>query len=60
MNPNPTTIERAFQLARSGSVTSLNEIRLQLKREQFSNVHEHMEGASIRRQLIAIIQAARS
>ena len=33
MDSQPTTLERVFQLARSGEFASLEDIRLQLRRE---------------------------
>jgi hypothetical protein len=35
MKQNITAIERAFELARSGHVTSVNDIKAQLKREGY-------------------------
>jgi hypothetical protein len=35
MKPNMTAIERAFELARSGHVASVADIRAQLKREGY-------------------------
>jgi hypothetical protein len=42
-------IERAFQLAADS--TSIEEIRKVLRREGYSNVDAHLEGASIKAQL---------
>lgn len=50
-----TTIERAFELARSGNCKSVQEIRLRLKAEGYSGVADHLQGVSIRRQLNALI-----
>jgi hypothetical protein len=50
----PTTIERAFELARSGPCESLEEVRTQLKRERHEAVDSHLSGPSIGRQLRAI------
>lgn len=47
----PTTIERAFQIARGGRCRSVVEIGEQLRREGFSDVQAHLGGFSIRRQL---------
>lgn len=48
--PHDTSIiERAFQLA--GDCTSLDDVRLKLKREGYSNVDAHLGGASIRADL---------
>ena len=42
-------IERAFELA--GASTSIDEIRKRLRREGYSNVDAHLEGASIKADL---------
>ncbi|HEY1607390.1 MAG TPA: hypothetical protein VGF77_17525 [Allosphingosinicella sp.] len=55
---NPTTLERAFALARSGRCTTVADIRLALKRERFDNVEAHLAGPSLVRQLRAICEEA--
>lgn len=55
----PTTLERAFDLARSGTCAGVGEIRLALKRERFDQVEGHLAGHSINRQLRALCEAAR-
>ncbi len=55
----PTTLERAFVLARSGTCAGVGEIRLALKRERFDQVEAHLAGFSINRQLRALCVAAR-
>jgi hypothetical protein len=47
----PSTIERAFQLARAGSCRSVAEIVLRLKQERHDSVEAHLAGQSIRRDL---------
>jgi hypothetical protein len=47
----PTTLERAFALARSGTCASVNDIRIRLKAERYDNVDAHLAGHSIARQL---------
>lgn len=54
----PSTLERAFTLARSGEYESVNEIRMQLKRERFDQVEAHLAGHSINRELRALCVAA--
>jgi hypothetical protein len=44
----PTTIERAYEIARSGSVENVDAVARQLKREQFEAVDQHLMGASTR------------
>ena len=56
----PTTLERAFALARSGSCATVNEIRLQLRAERFDQVDAHLSGSSIARQLRDLCIDARS
>jgi hypothetical protein len=50
-----STVERAFQLARSGSCHSVNEIRMQLNAERHDRVHEHLGGTTIQRQLKTLL-----
>ena len=59
MTNQPTTIERAFTLARSGDYESVNDIRQQLKKERFDQVEAHLAGHSINRELRALCEAAR-
>lgn len=49
------TVERAFQLARSGECRSVNDIRRQLRLEQRSNIDAHLAGSAIRKQLMQTI-----
>jgi hypothetical protein len=55
----PGTVERAFQLARSGDCRSLGEIVTRLKREQHDGVDAHFAGPSIKRELRRICEANR-
>ena len=55
----PTTLERAFDLARSGTCAGVPEIRLTLKRERFDQVEAHLAGQSITRQLRALCEESR-
>jgi hypothetical protein len=52
-----TTLERAFQLAKSGRCRSIQEVRLQLSCEGYSP--EQITGRALSRQLLALIRAAR-
>lgn len=54
----PSTLERAFELARSGEYSSSAEIRLQLKRERHDQVEAHLQGPSISRQLRLLCEEA--
>jgi hypothetical protein len=56
----PTTIERAFALARSGTCATVDEIRQALKRERFDQVDAHLAGPALSRQLRALCDEARA
>ncbi|KQU55698.1 MULTISPECIES: hypothetical protein [Sphingomonas] len=46
-----STVERAYQLARQGPCTTLDDIRRQLEQERYASVNAHLSGPTIRRQL---------
>lgn len=60
MDGGKSTIERAFEIAREGKAGRLEEIARQLLREGYSDVHGHLDGATIRSQLMQIVQASRA
>jgi hypothetical protein len=51
------TIARALELARTGSVRTINEIRTALIKEKCDAVHDHLAGGAIQKQLRAAIDA---
>ena len=51
MNSTPSTLERAFELARSGECANPAEIRARLKKERHDQVEAHLQGPSITKQL---------
>jgi hypothetical protein len=51
-------IERAFELARTGGCRTMDDIRKRLARECYIAVDAHLAGASIRRQLKALMREA--
>jgi hypothetical protein len=53
--PNVTSLERAFQLARSGKCKTTADIQLQLKAEGYSAAQVIMIGPTLMRQLRAVI-----
>jgi len=55
-----TTLERAFELARSGDYATVQPIRARLKAEGFPQVEAHLSGHSISRQLRKLCDEARS
>jgi len=54
----PTTVERAFELARSGACDNLPAIAATLKGERHEAVDAHLAGPSIRKDLKRIWEAA--
>lgn len=58
MNERLTTLERAFQLANSGECANVDQIRMRLKSEGYSDGQAHTKGPSIRSQLTKLCQAA--
>jgi hypothetical protein len=57
MNQRMTALERAFQLARSGQVLTVSEIKTSLGRDGYST--NQLDGPSLRRQLTGLIRARR-
>ena len=55
----PTTLQRAYEIARSGECTSLDELVQQLKTERYEGVDVDIACASVRRDLRQISQSAR-
>lgn len=51
---SPGVIERAYQLAQTSA--DVEQIRLQLRKEGYSNVDAHLAGAKIRLDLTNIIR----
>jgi hypothetical protein len=49
-------LERAIQLARSGQVNSMDDIRRQLAKEHYSS--GQITGGALRKQLLVLIQEA--
>ncbi|MCJ8157793.1 hypothetical protein [Sphingomonas sp. LaA6.9] len=54
----PTTIERAYQLARSGTCASVQDIRQQLNHEHHEAVEAHLLGPTIVHHLRELCQRA--
>jgi len=54
-----STVERALEIARSGSVSSLGELRKMLSAEQHIAIDSTLSGRSIQAQLKAAIAEAR-
>jgi hypothetical protein len=60
MSDSPNIVERAFEIARSGSSRSIDDLRRRLKREGYANVDAHLTGASIKRELTLLMRAPRA
>ena len=60
MKSNMTTLERAFELARSGEYSGTSEIRVQLQTEGYPDVSSQVSGPSLLKQLRALCEAARA
>jgi hypothetical protein len=56
-----SAVERAFDIARSGTCHSVQDIKLQMRKEGFatSETEPHLAGPSIRKQLVALMTEAR-
>ena len=54
----PATIERAFELAGSGTCRTLQELRLQLRREGCEFVEFHLAGRLTKTQLTELMTRA--
>ena len=58
MDPTITTLERAFQLARSGDYVSVEDIKKRLNTEGYSA--SQVSGPTLTKQLLALIREARA
>ena len=59
MNDRLTTLERAFQLARTGEYAKVSDIRTKLLQEGYGDAGTQLYGPSLRRQLSALCVTAR-
>ncbi len=57
MDPGKTTLERAFEMARSGRYDRLMELRGDLKKEGYDNLQ--LEGPAVRKQITELIKQAK-
>ncbi len=56
MDPNVTTLERAFQLARSGQCSTVDDIKQRLKAEGYPLAQ--LTGYALNKQLLALMREA--
>ena len=59
INEVPGIIERAFQIAKSGNVADLGELRAQLAGEGYVNAATTLAGRSLSQQLVRMVGEAR-
>jgi len=52
-------VERAFEIARSGAVTNIGDLRRALAKEGYANVAQVLSGRSLKLQLMLLIADAR-
>ena len=52
------TIERAYQIAKSGECVGVEAIRRRLKDEHYVGVDAHLAGAQIKRDLTSLMKSA--
>jgi hypothetical protein len=57
MDQNVTALERALQLATSGSCSSVQDVKRRLSAEGYS--HAQIDGRTIKQQLLTLIRGAR-
>lgn len=58
MDPNKTTLERAFELARSGKYTQVSDLKRDVIAEGY--VKNQLDGQALSRQLLQLIRASRT
>jgi len=59
MTFRPTTIERAYELAKSGDYANVSDIKAQLKAERFADVDGQLYGRSVMSALRKLCDDAR-
>lgn len=56
MSGNRNIIARAFEIARSGEVENVSQLAQRLSKEGFSQVEQHLDSPTLRRQLLTEIR----
>ena len=59
MEDRPSIVERAFQIAKCGTVANIVELRVRLTAEDYVNSEQSLTGRSISYQLLRMITEAR-
>jgi hypothetical protein len=60
LSDRPSVIERAFQVAKSGKVANIVELRARLAEEGYSNVAMALTGRALAQQISRMIVEARA
>lgn len=60
MSPRPSTLERAFELAKSGEYANISEIRLQVSSEGYHDATTQLYGRTLASQIRKICKAAKA
>ena len=60
MSDRPSIIERAFQVAKSGKVSNIKQLRQQLAAEGYPNAANALTGRSLQQQLSRMITEAKT
>jgi hypothetical protein len=60
MPAQASALERAFQMARSGTCSGVNDIRRRLDREGFANIDSQLDTQAIAKALRRLCDAARA
>ncbi|HEY5071058.1 MAG TPA: hypothetical protein VII63_03415 [Caulobacteraceae bacterium] len=60
MNGRPTTVERAYQIARSGEAANVKDIKNRMRTEGFGDVAAQLSGPTITAALRRLCVAARA
>lgn len=60
MTHRPTTIERAYELAKSGTCNNVEEILAKLTAESYFDAKSQLYGPVLRKELNALCKATRS
>ena len=58
MTDRPDTVERAYQLAKSGDCANVDDIKIRLRAEGYASVWQHLSAPTLTRTLRGLCAAA--
>jgi len=58
MSARPSLAERAYEIARSGQVAKVKELRIRLVKEGYDFVDQHLASRTLNRSLRAVMEGA--